>query len=79
VSSITTSKSDIDPGEYSPSKFDDLLDINIPYEFINESQDSCATPVLAPSYPCNEQSSLECQLDESELADLFEGIFFSHF
>ncbi len=79
MSSITTSKSDIDPGEYSPAKFDDLLDINIPYEFINDNQDSCATPILAPSYPCNEQSSLECQLDESELADLFEGIFFSHF
>jgi hypothetical protein len=79
VSSITTSKSDIDPGEHSPSKLDELLDPNIVYEFINDSQDSCTTPILAPSYPGNEQSLLKCQYDESELADSFEGIFFSHF
>jgi len=76
VSSITTSKADIDPGEYSPSKLDELFDTSIPSEFINDSQESCATPILGPSYPGNEQSFLGCQYDESELADLFNGIFF---
>jgi len=77
-SPITSSKSDIDPGEYSPSKLDELFDTNIPSEFVNGSQNSCTTPILTPSYLGNEQSLLECQYDESELADLLNGIFFSH-
>jgi len=78
-SPITTSESDIDPGEYSPSKLDELLDTNIPCKFVDDTQDSSATPILTASYPDNEQSFPEYQYDESELADLFEGIFFLHF
>jgi hypothetical protein len=78
-SPITSSKSDIDPGEYSTSKLDELFDANILCDFINESQDSCATPILTSSYPSNEQSLRECQYDELELPDLFDGIFFYSF
>jgi hypothetical protein len=78
-SPITTSESDIDPGEYSPSKLDELLDTNVPCKFVDDTQDSCATPILTASYLDNEQSFLEFQYDESELPYLFEGIFFSHF
>jgi len=78
-SQITTGKPNIDSGKYSPSQSGELLVTNITNEYINETSASCAEPTFVPSYHSNEKSSPECQFDEFQLLDFFEGIVFSSF
>ncbi len=76
---ITTSESDVDPEKYLPLRPDELLLKNTAMDFIDETLDTCATPILAPSYHQDEESFPPYQFDESDLLDPSEGILFSRF
>ncbi len=76
---ITASESDVDPGKYSPLRPDELLLKHTDMDFIDETLDTCATPILAPSYHQDEESFPSYQFDESDLLDPSEGILFSRF
>ncbi len=76
-SQITTIESDMILNENGSSKLDESLDTKSIAEFSDNNQDSCATPILAPSYHHSEQSFPDGQFDESELVDPFKGIFYA--
>jgi hypothetical protein len=74
-SQITTTESEMISKENSSSKFGESFNTNNADEFGNDTQDSCATPILAPCYQHNEQLFLDGPFDESELTDPSKGYF----
>ena len=78
-SQTATTEPEMISAEISSSKFEelDLLDVINDADLNENTQDSGATPILAPSYEYSGQSFTDDQFDESELIDPSKGMLYA--